>query len=96
MLTERQQLILGKVVEEYIANALPISSNFLSKEGGFDIAPATIRLDLAEQLAEITRVGQVTKERKVATAKAGQMKRIPKQDARRLLFVLEGFSENPF
>lgn len=47
-ITERQQLILEKVVEEYIKRAWPVSSELLKEAGSLAIAPATIRLELAE------------------------------------------------
>lgn len=51
MITERQQLILETLVDEYIREAFPISSDFLKQQGGFDCSSATIRNDLME-LAE--------------------------------------------
>jgi len=44
----RQKQILGTVVDEYIKHAFPISSDFLKRERGLNISPATIRLDFAE------------------------------------------------
>lgn len=46
--TERQKNILEKVIQEYIKNALPVSSKFLKQKCRLDISPATIRLDFGE------------------------------------------------
>ncbi len=46
--THRQKLILQTVVDEYIKNAFPISSDFLKNECDLEVCPATIRLDLVE------------------------------------------------
>ena len=48
ILTPRQQNILDAIVEKYINGALPISSDFLRREGGFDFSGATIRAEMAE------------------------------------------------
>ena len=51
-LTQRQENILEKVVEEYIRLAQPISSQLLEEEYDFGVSPATIRsemLALSEQ-----------------------------------------------
>jgi heat-inducible transcriptional repressor len=45
-LSERQNLILGKIVEDYINSAKPVSSQFLEEEYDFDISPATIRIEM--------------------------------------------------
>jgi len=46
-ITERQKFILQTVVNEYIENAFPISSDFLKKECDLDVSSATIRSELA-------------------------------------------------
>ncbi len=48
MTVERQNLILETVVEEYIKNVFPISSDYLKQECDLDVCSSTIRLDLAE------------------------------------------------
>jgi heat-inducible transcriptional repressor len=45
MLTQRQELVLRKVVEEYLAAGAPVSSKLLS--AGFEWGPSTIRNELA-------------------------------------------------
>lgn len=45
-ITERQNLILDKIVEEYIAAAQPVSSQGLEKKYNFGISPATIRIEM--------------------------------------------------
>ncbi|MEK7520260.1 MAG: hypothetical protein AAB581_03415 [Patescibacteria group bacterium] len=46
MLTERQKLILERVVEEYIRHAQPVSSHVIAEEYDFDAGPATVRNEL--------------------------------------------------
>ena len=48
MLTPRQELILGKVVEAYQATSLPVGSKTLAADGGVEASPATIRSELAQ------------------------------------------------
>ena len=45
-ITERQNLILDKIIEEYIAAAQPVSSQGLEKKYNFGISPATIRIEM--------------------------------------------------
>lgn len=45
-ITERQNLILDKIIEEYIASAQPVSSQELEKKYNFGISPATIRIEM--------------------------------------------------
>jgi len=45
-ITERQNLILDKIIEEYIALAQPVSSQELEKKHDFGISPATIRIEM--------------------------------------------------
>ena len=45
MLTERQELVLQRVVEEYLASGAPVGSKMLSE--GFEWGPSTIRNELA-------------------------------------------------
>jgi len=45
MLTERQEEILKRIVEDYVKLAKPVSSEFLVKKHKFGISPATIRIE---------------------------------------------------
>jgi len=45
-ITERQKLILDKVIEEYVDSANPVSSKLLEKKYHFGICPATIRNEM--------------------------------------------------
>ena len=45
-ITERQEEILNKIVQDYIDLAYPISSEFLEKKHNFGICPATIRIEM--------------------------------------------------
>ena len=47
-ITERQNLILEKIVRDYINLAQPISSEFLQEKHNFDVSPATIRNEMQE------------------------------------------------
>ncbi|MCG3121578.1 MAG: Heat-inducible transcription repressor HrcA [bacterium] len=50
-LSERERLILNSIVENFVHNAVPIGSRYLSKKTGMDMSPATIRnvmMDLEE------------------------------------------------
>ena len=49
--TERQNLILDKIIEEYITSAQPVSSQGLEKKYDFGISPATIRIEM-QKLAD--------------------------------------------
>ncbi|OGZ72191.1 MAG: hypothetical protein A2908_02275 [Candidatus Staskawiczbacteria bacterium RIFCSPLOWO2_01_FULL_38_12b] len=55
MLSQRQELILHNLIQEYINNAEPISSDLLKKRVNLDVSPATIRNDLQE----LTQMGYV-------------------------------------
>jgi transcriptional regulator of heat shock response len=46
MITERQESILEKVIQEYVGSAYPVSSRFLVKKYNFGICPATIRNEM--------------------------------------------------
>lgn len=46
MITERQKILLNKIVEGYIKSAQPVSSLSLEKECDLKICPATIRNDM--------------------------------------------------
>lgn len=49
MLTERQQTILGVIIEDYIRTARPISSHELARGGArLSVSPATIRNEMLE------------------------------------------------
>lgn len=45
---ERQELILGSVVREYVDSAIPVSSSLLAEKYNFGLSPATIRFEMAE------------------------------------------------
>jgi len=44
--TERQNLILDKIVREYITSAKPVSSKKLEKKYRFGLSPATLRIEM--------------------------------------------------
>lgn len=46
MITERQESILEKVIQEYVGSAYPVSSQFLVKKYNFGVCPATIRNEM--------------------------------------------------
>ena len=48
MLTERQNLVLKTIVEEFIATALPVGSRVLSKKEDLKFSAATIRNEMAD------------------------------------------------
>ncbi|ASS66032.1 MULTISPECIES: heat-inducible transcriptional repressor HrcA [unclassified Paenibacillus] len=48
MLTERQQLILGAIINDYIRSAEPVGSRSISKRGDVGFSPATIRNEMAD------------------------------------------------
>ncbi|MEO3947872.1 heat-inducible transcriptional repressor HrcA [Gorillibacterium sp. CAU 1737] len=48
MLTERQQLILNAIIDDYIGTAEPVGSRSLSKRGDIKFSPATIRNEMAD------------------------------------------------
>ncbi len=47
MLTERQDNLLAAVVREFVKTAEPVGSHTLSAKYGFDVSPATIRIEMA-------------------------------------------------
>lgn len=47
MLTDRQQAILGAVVEDYVATGRPVGSRALASDHGMKWSPSTIRAELA-------------------------------------------------
>lgn len=47
-MTERQEIILGAIVREYIDSATPISSGFLAEKYGFNLSTATLRAEMME------------------------------------------------
>lgn len=47
-LTERQQVILEYVVEDYVAGGQPVGSKALASRPGMEISPSTVRYALAE------------------------------------------------
>jgi heat-inducible transcriptional repressor len=48
MLSERQKLILGLVVQDYVEKALPVGSKHLVDHYGLDFSSATVRNEMAE------------------------------------------------
>ena len=52
MLSEREQLILKKIIEAYVDTATPVGSRFVARRLNYDLSPATIRntmMDLEER-----------------------------------------------
>src|SRR3979490_2586909 len=47
-LTQRQQEILRRVVEEHVATGQPVGSKTLVEKASFTAAPSTVRAELAE------------------------------------------------
>ena len=47
-LSERQQEILRRVVEEYVATGRPVGSKTVVERGGMTVSPSTVRYELAE------------------------------------------------
>lgn len=45
-ITERQEKILNKLIEDYVLSAQPISSEFLEKKHGFGLSSATLRIEM--------------------------------------------------
>src|SRR5436190_1712911 len=48
-LSERQQEILVRVVEEYVATGMPVGSKSLTARSGMRVASSTVRNELAER-----------------------------------------------
>ena len=55
-LSERQQGILRRVVEEYVATGQPVGSRSLVERSGLAVSPSTVR----GELAELERIGLLT------------------------------------
>jgi heat-inducible transcriptional repressor len=55
-LSERQQAILIRVVEEYVATGQPVGSKSLVERAGMQVSPSTVR----NELAELENVGLLT------------------------------------
>jgi heat-inducible transcriptional repressor len=55
-LTARQERILARVVEEYVATGSPVGSKTLVERAGFEVSPSTVRNELAvlEELGLLT------------------------------------------
>lgn len=69
-MTERQEIILNKVVREYIRTAKPVGSDFLEKKHNLKVCPATIRNEMKD-LAEMGYLFQPhTSAGRVPTTKA--------------------------
>lgn len=47
-ITERQEKILNKVIQEYINSVQPVSSQLLERKGSFRISPATLRIEMQQ------------------------------------------------
>jgi len=68
-LTDRQERILARVVEEYVATGSPVGSKTLVQRAAFDVSPSTVRNELAvlEELGLLTHphtsAGRVPTER---------------------------------
>lgn len=45
-MTDRQEIILGAIVQEYIECAVPVSSSFLAERSSFDLSSATLRTEM--------------------------------------------------
>ncbi len=56
LLSQRQQVILRLVVEEYVATGLPVGSKTLVERSGLGVSPSTVRYELAE----LERLGLLT------------------------------------
>src|SRR5438105_6130594 len=55
-LTERQQQIMLRVVEEYVATGQPVGSKGLVERSGLQVSPSTVR----SELAELEQIGLLT------------------------------------
>jgi heat-inducible transcriptional repressor len=55
-LTERQQEIVIRVVEEYVATGQPVGSRHLVERSGMHVSPSTVR----NELAELEQIGLLT------------------------------------
>lgn len=47
-MTERQEMILGAIVQEYIETALPVGSALLAEKFDFGLSPATLRFEMMD------------------------------------------------
>ena len=45
---QRQEIILGSIIREYVDSAIPVSSSLLAEKYDFDLSPATIRAEMLE------------------------------------------------
>lgn len=48
MLTNRQEKLLNFIIKKYVKTAKPVGSILISKKGGFDLSPATLRNEMCE------------------------------------------------
>src|SRR2546425_3839947 len=55
-LTERQQEIIFRVVEEYVATGQPVGSKSLVERSGLRVSPSTVR----NEFAELEQIGLLT------------------------------------
>lgn len=68
--TPRQAQLLGKIIEEYIETAEPVSSKTIASSGAFDVRSATIRNEMAD-LEDMGYLAQLhTSGGRVPTARA--------------------------
>ncbi len=56
-LTDRQKLILEKLIEEYVKTAAPVASAGLAKKYDFDVKPAMLRIEM-EKLEKLGYLSQ--------------------------------------
>jgi len=47
-MTDRQEIILGAIIHEYVDSAMPISSAFLVEKYDFNLSPATLRAEMMD------------------------------------------------
>lgn len=47
MLTDRRQMVLRALIEEYVAHAMPVGSRTIVEQYGLGVSPATVRNDLS-------------------------------------------------
>lgn len=45
---ERQEIILGSIIKEYVDSAIPVSSSLLVRKYNFDLSSATVRFEMLE------------------------------------------------
>src|SRR6266542_6203416 len=81
-LTQRQQEILRRVVQEFVATGQPVGSKSLVERSGLRVSPSTVRSELAELEAKgllthpHTSAGRVPTERGYRFYAAGLLERL--------------------